>query len=63
VALESDESYLNTAVKALTRELTAMHKTVSELQHDIDRITERLPDPDASGPLAKARDALTGSRG
>ncbi len=61
VALESEESYLNKAVKGLVGELEAMHETVSRLQHEVERITERLPDPNAPGPLAKARDALTGS--
>ena len=37
-----------------------MHKTVSGLQDDIPRITDRLPDS-TRGPLEKARDALTGS--
>ena len=59
-ALESEESYLNKAVKELARELAAMHDTVSGLQLDVEGITERLPDPNA-GPLAKAREALTGS--
>ena len=61
VALESEESYLNKAVKELSNQLQEMHKTISVLQDEVERITERLPDPNASGPLAKARDALTGS--
>ncbi len=59
VALESDESFLNKAVKELGGEVAAMHKTVSELEQEVQQVTERLPDRDA-GPLAKAREALTG---
>ncbi len=61
VKLESDESHLNKTVSVLADEVTAMHKTVSGLQDDIQRLTDRLPDPDAPGPLEKARDVLTGS--
>lgn len=61
VALEGDESTLNKTVGALAVEIAAMHKTIGTLQGDVKRATDRLPDPDAQGPLAKARDVLTGS--
>jgi diacylglycerol O-acyltransferase / wax synthase len=61
-ALESDDSYLNKAVKELRGELEAMHKTVAALQDDVQRATDRLPDPgEKRGPLQTARDVLTGS--
>ena len=59
VALEGDESHLNVTAGKLVDELVAMHKTVDELQEDVQSVTERLPDPN-KGPLEKARDVLTG---
>ena len=38
-----------------------MHRTVGDLKGDVERITERLPDPSTPGPLEKARDVLTRS--
>ena len=58
--LEGEESHLNKAVQELGHEVAAMHKTVSELQDDVQRVTDRLPDP-SRGPLEKAKDVLTGS--
>ena len=60
VALEGDESHLNRAVEALGEELQAMHNTISGLQDDVQRVTDRLPDP-SKGPLEKTREVLTGS--
>jgi prefoldin subunit 5 len=60
VNLEGDESHLNKAVVGLGREIEEMHKTIHALQEDVQRITDRLPDP-SKGPLEKARDVLTGS--
>lgn len=57
-ALEAEDSHLNATVGDLAREITAMHKTVSELQDDVRAVTERLPDA-SRGPLEKARDVLT----
>ncbi len=59
VALEGDESHLNTTAGKLVDELVAMHKTVHGLQDDVQSVTERLPDA-SKGPLEKARDVLTG---
>lgn len=58
-ALREDESGLNKRVGELGDKLVAMHETVVGLRGDVERITDRLPDP-SRGPLDKARDALTG---
>ncbi len=59
VALESEDSYLNSTVGGLSREVAAMHNTLTELQGDVQSVTERLPDA-SRGPLEKARDVLSG---
>lgn len=59
-ALEAEDSHLNATVGALAGEVAAMHGTLAGLQDDIQKITDRLPDP-SRGPLEKARDALTGA--
>jgi len=59
VALEGDESHLNVTAGKLVDELVAMHKTVDELQDDVQSVTERLPDA-SKGPFQKAHDVLTG---
>lgn len=60
--LASKESELNKQIAEVHKELTSMHKTVSGLQEDLQRITDRLPDPGENrGPLEAARDLLTGS--
>ena len=58
--LEGVESHLDERVGDLCKEMTAMHRTVTGLQDDVQRITERLPDPESRGPLEKARNVLTG---
>lgn len=60
VGLEGEESHLNKSVRELVEELHEMHRTVGELQGDVQRITDRIPDPSRS-PIEKARDVLTGS--
>ncbi|MBW3665942.1 MAG: hypothetical protein KY469_22910 [Actinobacteria bacterium] len=57
-ALEDDESHLNKSVGDLAGQLTDVHETVVGLRGDVERITDRLPDP-SRGPLEKARDVLT----
>jgi chromosome segregation ATPase len=59
-ALEGIEDDLDHTVKQLLVRMDAMHETVLSLQDDVQRITDRLPDPDDAGPLERARDALTG---
>ncbi len=59
-SLEGDESHLNRSVRDLGKEVIGMHETLRGLHNDIQGVTERLPDPDAPGPLGKARDLITG---
>lgn len=60
--LEGRESHLNTSVRKLSEELVEMHETIRGLQGDVERLTDRLPDPgERRGPLETARDVLTGS--
>jgi hypothetical protein len=59
--LEEIEAGLDKRVGRLCEEITAMHGTVGNLRDDVERITERLPDPNEPGPLERARDVLTGS--
>lgn len=58
--LEAKESHLNRSVRELGKQLGAMQETLTGLQNDVQRVTERLPDPEAPGPLGKARDFITG---
>ena len=58
VALEGEESHLNTTAGKLVDEVFAMHATVSGLQKDVQSATDRLPDP-SKGPFEKARDVLS----
>ena len=60
VELEGIEKGLDEQVGELCREIAAMHRTVGGLKGDVERITERLPGPNAPGPLERARDVLTG---
>jgi chromosome segregation ATPase len=49
--------------ESLTRleaQINILQRTLSQLKGDVEDATEHLPDPDAPGPLARARDALTG---
>ena len=57
--LEGVEGQLDARVADLCKEITAMHKTLEALQDDVQRVTDRLPDP-TRGPLEKARDVITG---
>ncbi len=58
-ALERDESRLNDQVAKLCGEVGELQRIVSALREDVERVTERLPDP-AHGPLDKVRDVFTG---
>ena len=62
VALESDESHLNMAVEGLCKQVDEMHDTIRGLRDDVQRVTDRMPDPDR-GPLEKAKEVLTGTGG
>ena len=48
------------ALSRLEAHTAHLQRTLSQLKGDVEGATEHLPDPDASGPLARARDALTG---
>ncbi len=37
-----------------------LQRTLARVQGDVEDATEHLPDPDAPGPIARAREALTG---
>ena len=58
--LEGVEAHLDERVGNLCDEIHAMHDTVSGLQADVERVTDRMPDPGQRGALEKARDVLTG---
>ncbi len=57
-AIEQDEARLNDQVATLCREIGNLKDTISELKGNVERITERLPDP-SHGPLDKVRDVLS----
>ncbi len=58
-AIERDEARLNEQVETMCREIGDLQRTVDGLKADVERITERLPDP-SHGPLDKVRDVLSG---
>ena len=72
--LAEDFERLRAAVEPQMRRVTALDQTagrieehlldlqqkISKLERAAEAAIERLPDPDAPGPLARARDALTG---
>ena len=60
-ALERDEQRLNEQVTTLCKGIGTLQDTVSGLKGDVERMTDRLPDPTA-GPLDKVRDVFS-SRG
>jgi chromosome segregation ATPase len=51
-AIERDVGLLN-------ERLAGLQQTLSHLKKDVADATELLPDPDAPGPIARAREALT----
>ena len=57
-SLESKEADLNKRVVEIVGELRVMHETVTVLRGDVEKLTERVLDPNR-GLLNKARDALT----
>ncbi len=58
-AIEGAEARLNEQVRKLCGDIGTLQETVAGLKGDVERMTDRLPDP-AHGPLDKVRDALTG---
>ena len=57
-SLQSEETHLNQRVGELLGDLRAMHETVTGLTGDVEKLTNRMLDPDR-GPLEKARDFFT----
>lgn len=47
-------------VERLDLRLSALQGTLTVLKGDVEGATERLPDPNAPGPFARARDSLAG---
>lgn len=48
------------AVAVIDGHLSRLQETLSVLRGEVEDATERLPDPDAPGPLRRARETLTG---
>jgi hypothetical protein len=48
------------AVARLDLHLSELQRTLAVLRGDVEDATERLPDPDARGPLARVRETVTG---
>lgn len=60
VELEGTGVQLDKRVGDLYQEMAALRGTVAGLKDDVQRITDRLPDRNAPGPLERARAVLTG---
>jgi chromosome segregation ATPase len=61
--VEPQHEQVATIDKTVTRleaRIAELQSTLSRLEDDVEDATEHLPDPDAPGPLSRARDALTG---
>ena len=48
------------AVGRLEERLAELQQTLQVLEGSVEGAAERLPDPDAPGPLARARETITG---
>ncbi len=51
---------LQAGLPEVSRDLGETSKNAAQIRHDVDDVVEHLPDPDSRGPIAKARDAITG---
>jgi hypothetical protein len=47
-------------VSALETEITEIRGLLERLTLQVERLTDRMPDPDSPGPLERAREAITG---
>jgi hypothetical protein len=47
-------------ISALETEITQMRALLERLTFQVERLADRLPDPDSPGPLERAREAITG---
>jgi hypothetical protein len=48
------------AVAHLDLHLSELQETLTLVKHDVEDATARLPDPDAPGPIRRARETITG---
>ena len=48
------------AVERLEERLAELQRTLQVLESNVEDATEKIPDPDAPGPIARARDTITG---
>ena len=53
-------SAIEDTVLRLELQLGALGDNLERLRREVVDVTEHLPDPDAPGPIARAREALTG---
>lgn len=53
-------AHIEQAVTRLDLHLSELQATLVALKGDIENATERLPDPDTRGPLARVRETVTG---
>jgi hypothetical protein len=49
-------------IELLVARASELERSTARIELKLDELRERLPDPDAPGPLAKARDAITGEQ-
>jgi hypothetical protein len=59
-AVADDLRRVRATVVPVEERLAAVLASVARLAGDVEDAAELLPDPDAPGPIARARDALTG---
>ena len=59
--LDARVAGLQAGVPELNRELVATKALVSDLKSQVGDAVEHLPDPNSRGPIARARDAITGN--
>ena len=59
--LDEKVAALQLDVPELRRELAAIEQHVAGLKEQVSFAVEHLPDPNSPGPLARARDAITGN--
>ncbi len=61
--MEGEESHMNKRIDAVLEAIREMQSIIEGLQDDIERITDRLPEPgEKRGPFEAAKDVLTGEK-
>ena len=58
--LDDHVAALDSAMPRLEHQVATTRHTVDGLKAELKDLTEHLPEPDAPGPIARARDAITG---